>query len=588
LGIAPDAVVLLALANPRPQKRLHALPGIIAALQARDPQQRAVHLIVAGEASAQSEAAQRALAELQAELARYQLAEHAHLVGLVTDTAGLLAESDVLVSPSEHEGLSLAHLEALAAGVPVVATGDGGTRELAAECPRLRHLPVTSSADTFAQEILELAATQDSVSAAVIDRHYSASRMAAQYARLYEPALARNAPRRKRSGILLVTNNFSLGGAQSSARRLLLGLKAAGVSVRAVTIEEQPEYPTLGRAALRDAGVEVLALPPPHDWEPERAVRLLLEAIEEQPPEAVVLWNVIAVHKLLIADGLLDTPLFDVSPGEMYFASLQRYFATSRQPGLPYRDARAYGARLSGIVVKYAAEAAIAGQLLGCPVHVIPNGVDASATPRARNSQAPLSIGTAVRIHPDKRLDELLSAVRLAAPALPPFVLRIAGGADRGADAYAAELRHKSADLPIEWLGELSDSRAFLDMLDVFALVAEPAGCPNASLEAMARGLPVVATDVGGMREQIEPNVTGKLVGRADANAFAAALVDLGKDAPLRQRLGNAALERTRQLFSLERMVTAYREVCIDQRPSAPPMLSTRPHTSSSDWCTPG
>jgi glycosyltransferase involved in cell wall biosynthesis len=226
--------------------------------------------------------------------------------------------------------------------------------------------------------------------------------------------------------------------------------------------------------------------------------------------------------------------------------------------------------------------------LLGCPVHVIPNGVDASATPRARNSQAPLSIGTAVRIHPDKRLDELLSAVRLAAPALPPFVLRIAGGADRGADAYAAELRHKSADLPIEWLGELSDSCAFLDMLDLFVLVAEPAGCPNASLEAMARGLPEVATDVGGMREQIEPNVTGKLVGRADANAFAAALVELGKDAPLRQRLGNAALERMRQLFSLERMVTAYREVCIDQRPSAPPMLSTRPHTSSSDWCTPG
>jgi glycosyltransferase involved in cell wall biosynthesis len=96
----------------------------------------------------------------------------------------------------------------------------------------------------------------------------------------------------------------------------------------------------------------------------------------------------------------------------------------------------------------------------------------------------------------------------------------------------------------------------------------------------------VVATDGGGMREQIEPNVTGKLVGRADANAFAAALVELGKDAPLRQRLGNAALERMRQLFSLERMVTAYREVCMDQRPSAPPMLSTRPHTSSSDWCT--
>jgi hypothetical protein len=74
-------------------------------------------------------------------------------------------------------------------------------------------------------------------------------------------------------------------------------------------------------------------------------------------------------------------------------------------------------------------------------------------------------------------------------------------------------------------------------------------------------------------------------VGRADVNAFAAALVELGNDAPLRQRLGNAALDRVRQLFSLERMVTAYREGCIDQRPNAPAMLSARPRTSASDWC---
>ena len=173
----------------------------------------------------------------------------------------------------------------------------------------------------------------------------------------------------------------------------------------------------------------------------------------EEPPQAVLLWNVIVEHKLLLADVLLDTPLFDVSPGEMYFASLERYFTRSRRPGLPYRDARAYGVRLSGVIVKYTAEAALAEQLLGCPVHVIPNGVTALATRAELGPRERLIIGTAVRIHPDKRIEQLLRAVRIAAPSLPPFVLRIAGGVDRGADDYARELRRESADLPVEWLG---------------------------------------------------------------------------------------------------------------------------------------
>ncbi|WP_437524766.1 glycosyltransferase [Sorangium sp. So ce726] len=604
LEIAPDDLVLLAVANPRPQKRLHLLPGILAATRAAlaaagDP--RAARLVIAGSASPGSEQALAAEAEIRREVDRLGLRAEVRFAGAVGDVAGLLAAADVLVSPSAHEGLSLAHLEALAAGLPVVATGAGGTAEIAAETPAMVHLPLDAAPERFAEAIVAAAragAAGDAGDAPtsgrevvaearagagmpsgreVVARHFSLARMAEGYARLYPRAIARNRGVRRGDGLLLVTNNFSMGGAQSSARRLLLGLAAAGVRGRAAVIEEQPEYPTPGRRALAAAGIPVLAVPPPADIEPAEAVERLLRAIEEDPPEAVLMWNVIAEHKVLLADGLLDVPLFDISPGEMYFASLRRYFASPRR-ALPYRAPRDYGARLAGVIVKYGAEAALAAEVLGAPAHVVPNGVALGPRPIAApcapapepcasgGGRALFAIGTAARIHPHKKLDELLAALRLAAPRLPPHVLRIAGGMERGAEAHAEELRRMAAGLSVEWVGELADTRAFLRELDVFALIAEPAGCPNASLEAMAEGLPVVATAVGGMAEQVDDGVTGRLVPPGDAEALSAALVELGADPARRARMGAAGWERARERFSLERMVADYVGLCLGGR----------------------
>ncbi|WP_437990467.1 glycosyltransferase [Sorangium sp. So ce145] len=608
LEIAPDDLVLLAVANPRPQKRLHLLPGILAATRAAlaaagDP--RAARLVIAGSASPGSEQALAAEAEIRREVDRLGLRAEVRFAGAVGDVAGLLAAADVLVSPSAHEGLSLAHLEALAAGLPVVATGAGGTAEIAAETPAMVHLPLDAAPERFAGAIVAAARAgaeggardastsgREVVAEAragvgppsgreVVARHFSLARMAEGYARLYPRAIARNRGVHRGDGLLLVTNNFSMGGAQSSARRLLLGLAAAGVRGRAAVIEEQPEYPTPGRRALAAAGIPVLAVPPPADIEPAEAVERLLRAIEEDPPEAVLMWNVIAEHKVLLADGLLDVPLFDISPGEMYFASLRRYFASPRR-GLPYRAPRDYGARLAGVIVKYGAEAALAVEVLGAPAHVVPNGVALGPRPMAAScspaseprasggGHGRLAIGTAARIHPHKKLDELLAALRLVAPRLPPHVLRIAGGVERGAEAHAEELRRMAAGLSVEWVGELADTRAFLRELDVFALIAEPAGCPNASLEAMAEGLPVVATAVGGMSEQVDDGVTGRLVPPGDAEALAAALVELGADPARRARMGAAGWERARERFSLERMVADYVGVCLGGREASP------------------
>jgi glycosyltransferase involved in cell wall biosynthesis len=561
LRLHAEDFVLTALANPRPQKRLHWLPGILAALRDRLPQ-RNIRLVLAGENNWQNPSALAAIAQVKDEIGRLQLEDSIRWSGPLEDVPALLAASDVLVSTSAHEGLSLAHLEALAAGKPVVATAAGGTEEIARNNPALKVLPLDAPAVQFAEVLADIASQPRESGANAAAVHFSRFRMAEQYARLYPRAIVANRKRPAR-GIWLIANNFSTGGAQSSARRLLCELHRQGIPVRAAVLQEELEWPTAGRQSLEASGIPVLALPPAGNIDPAEPVALLLERLDADPPQAVLFWNVIFEYKLLLADALLDVPIFDISPGEMYFSSMERYFARPR-PGLPYRSSLDYGKRLAGAIVKYRAEAEQAARLLGAPVHVIPNGVPLPASSALDKSPTDkLVIGTSARISPQKKLEELLTALRLAVPRLPPHVLRIAGGPEIGADAYIDELRRQATGLAVEWLGDVQDIEAFLRQLDVFAMISEPAGCPNASLEALAMGLPVIATDVGGASEQVIDEVNGRLVARGDQVVFAEALVQLANDPDLRRRWGTAARKHIDESFSLLRMAAGYRRVCL-------------------------
>ncbi|MDR3637084.1 MAG: glycosyltransferase [Isosphaeraceae bacterium] len=561
LGIGSHGFVLLALANPRPQKRLERLPGVLAALRAELAQRgvrRDACLVIAGEASATSPASVQTVEAVRSEAARLGLAGRIVWAGSVSDVAVALAAADVLVSTSDHEGLSLAQLEALAAGVPVVATDAGGVAEIAPGQTAAAVLPRDASPEAFATRLADRAVAPIRTT---LPADFTRATMAARYVWLYPRAIAAARTRRGGDGLLLVTNNFSIGGAQTSARRLLIGLAARGVRARAIVIQELPAKPTPGRCALAKAGIPVVALAPSGSVDPAVAVARLLGLADDDPPAAVLLWNVIPEYRVLIADGLLGTPLFDVSPGALSFDALDRYFTRPRA-GLPYRTAAEYGARLAGAIVKYHAEVPRAAATLGVPVHVIPNGVPIDAAVR-RSCDGRLVIGTAARINPHKRLDLLIDAVRRAHPKLPPYVLRVAGGVERDCDEYARALRAQANGLPVEWLGGLDETTEFLRGLDLFALVAEPAGCPNASLEAMAAGLPVIATDAGGMAEQVEDGVTGRLVGREDVGGLADALVETANDRGRRVAWGEAGRRRVVERFGLERMVEDYARVCL-------------------------
>ena len=164
-------------------------------------------------------------------------------------------------------------------------------------------------------------------------------------------------------------------------------------------------------------------------------------------------------------------------------------------------------------------------------------------------------------------MEDLLEAFRFANGRLPAYTLKIAGGVESGSEDYAARLRGLSDGLPVEWIGEVSDLRAFHRQLDAFVMVSEPAGCPNASLEAMAAGLAVIATDAGGASEQVIDGRTGLLVPGRDPQALAAALVKLAAAPGLRRQMGRAGRDLIRDRFSLERMMADYREICLTDGP---------------------
>jgi glycosyltransferase involved in cell wall biosynthesis len=164
-----------------------------------------------------------------------------------------------------------------------------------------------------------------------------------------------------------------------------------------------------------------------------------------------------------------------------------------------------------------------------------------------------VSVGRLTR---QKGYPHLLAALALIPPPERPLTL-IAGD---GPDRHDLELQAKALQLvpDVRFLGNRHDVPALLAAADVFVMASLWEGIPLALLEAMASGLPSVVTAVGGNLEVIEDGGSGFIVPAADELALAEALRRLLREPEQRQRLGQAARERFRRHFSLQRFVEAH------------------------------
>jgi glycosyltransferase involved in cell wall biosynthesis len=198
---------------------------------------------------------------------------------------------------------------------------------------------------------------------------------------------------------------------------------------------------------------------------------------------------------------------------------------------------------------------------------VVRNGIDvgglrarALARPRARAvlgvDPAAVVVGSAARLDEVKRLDLLLRAAAVAPG--PPFTVVLIGGGpeDERLRRLAGELGlHRRVIFP----GEVADAAPLLTALDVFAAPSRKEGLPLGVLEAMALGLPVLASDIPAHREVLGDD-SGGLVA-ATVQAFSAGLAALVSDAGLRARLAVDNATRAAGAFDLDGMVTALEAV---------------------------
>jgi len=189
---------------------------------------------------------------------------------------------------------------------------------------------------------------------------------------------------------------------------------------------------------------------------------------------------------------------------------------------------------------------------------VIRNGVDVPERdrPPAPPDRAPTAACVA-SLSSKKGHAVLLDAFSIARKSLPQARLLLAGDGSLR-DRLAWRARENGLEQAVEFLGHRDNVRGVFEAADVVVLTSVEEGLPNALLEAMAHGLPVVATDVGGNREVVEHEATGLLVPPADRDAVAQALVRLLSDRNLAARMGEAGRERVRQQFGLRTMLDAY------------------------------
>jgi glycosyltransferase involved in cell wall biosynthesis len=129
----------------------------------------------------------------------------------------------------------------------------------------------------------------------------------------------------------------------------------------------------------------------------------------------------------------------------------------------------------------------------------------------------------------------------------------VGDGSERGAlETLADDL---DVTGKIRWAGHRRDVPFLLPAFDLFIQPSLHEGLPNTVLEAMAAGLPVVATDVGGTPEVVVDGVTGLLVPPRDSSALAEAVAMLLSDQNLRHDMGQAGRERVANHFAVRHMI---------------------------------
>jgi glycosyltransferase involved in cell wall biosynthesis len=380
-----------------------------------------------------------------------------------------------------------------------------------------------------------------------------------------------NVDREDRPIVGIVIGQLTHGGAERQCFELAKGMCRNGILDPVVFCTSQETEPY--GALLTALGIEWVAAPSGR----RRGIDKLL-------------WLLRAVSKSHC--GLLYGMLHTGNVYAGFAALLLRlpFVASIRlasKPALPVRLTSAFACRRAAVVASNSPSAARSLENdIGVRHHprvvVIPNCVRAITTsPVARAKirrklEIPADafvVGTMANLKAQKRPSFFLAVCehvhdawqqRSATPALPHFIW-LGDGVERIEVAAALALMSNDLRSHIHFPGAFLDADAYLSAFDAFVLTSAYEGMPNALLEAMAAGLPCVATDVQGTCDVLNaaPDL-GILADAQDPGKFAEQLIALLADRERMRVLGDNARSHVREHHSMDQMIKAYTAVFLE------------------------
>lgn len=354
--------------------------------------------------------------------------------------------------------------------------------------------------------------------------------------------------------LLFIGPNLTAGGAERQWSILVPGLAARGHDAHVIALDVGGPFV----APLREAGITVEVLRMRHQADLGRLLAsptlrgFAAQAVISRGPSGLYVGHAVARAR---------------RAGHLY--------ADHRQVGLPASRrrelmVRLLASRLDNVVIVSAGQAAVwrGRGVAEQRIVLVPNGVPSPTPPAGTRERVRRALGiapdavvaiTVASMRPVKRHPDFVRGVRLTAQTHPGLVGIVVGeGPDRPAIEAAA-----GGDRAIHLLGHRDDVPDLLAAADVFVLASEFEAAPMAILEAMAAGLPVIATAVGSVPDLVLDGLTGRLVAPGQPEAIAGALAGLLQDPGRRRAMGEAGAARHRAAFSAEAMIDHYERLIV-------------------------
>ncbi len=475
-----------------------------------------------------------------AEIERLGVRHRVAMPGFVPDAIRCLPAFDAMLNTSHYEGLSIATLEVLQQGLPVVASKVGGQGEIASE--GLTLLSLDDSDESWA----------NALDASLNRQHATPSWSRFPSHRLWTLAsLARDV--RPTEKTLFVTANLNSGGAQRSLVNLTKSL-AGTLPFQIFTLSKSTS--TYFYRDLTTQGIGVYRTN--EIWNPFNHAEAIVDEVASQNIGTVCFWNVDARVKLLVVKALAFTKVrfIDVSPGDYSFEEMTQIREFENLICYSQDD---YYRRLNELVLKFDGPRPV---LCRQKTTVIRNGVE---YPRKTKTDYRIKTVPQVvvsgRIAPTKFTLEILAAMKIVRQALPTAEVHFFGGAENFHEGYAAEVMKDSKNdlnTSVFFHGTNFEAVNRLAEFDAYVVLGKNQGCPNALLEALAVGLPSVGNDDGGTREQIIDGKTGLLIAGTDPVELADAILRLLTDRNMARQIGQTGRAHVLGTFSMRQMTRHY------------------------------